>query len=393
MPSRCFQCFRPIQQCFCDQIPAITNRTEVLILQHRRERSHPFNTARIVNTALQRCSVLCEHNDELAKRLETMELSANVGLLYPGEGSMPLSGPDARDLPNQLVVVDGTWHHAKTLMRDVPRLQRLPRYQITPASPGRYRIRREPNDQALSTLEATVAALREIEPDTLGFDRLLNVFEQMIDQQIVHAPANWRQNRRRRRGSTNVPRSLCSNLGNVVVAYGEQERGPRKGEVDDGIKPRPVYWIAERLQSDETFACAIESKSLQDAKFAERLRLTDRQIDQAISLSEFRNQWKAFLRPSDTVVVYHQRTANLLRNAGAACPNLLLLKSIQIGSHPVSATLEQFLRDEGIGIDDGGTSRSSFRLANAIAFVKHVQASNPPLNEGPLKGGGKAIIR
>ena len=37
-----------MSHCFCEAIPQIDNRTDVLILQHVGERFHPFNTARIV---------------------------------------------------------------------------------------------------------------------------------------------------------------------------------------------------------------------------------------------------------------------------------------------------------------------------------------------------------
>ncbi|WP_144057493.1 DTW domain-containing protein, partial [Novipirellula maiorica] len=35
---RCYRCFRPADACFCEVIPAVDNLTDVLILQHRRER-------------------------------------------------------------------------------------------------------------------------------------------------------------------------------------------------------------------------------------------------------------------------------------------------------------------------------------------------------------------
>ena len=62
MRERCYQCFRPMSLCFCEAIPQIDNRTDVLILQHVGERFHPFNTARIVQKALRRCHLIADHN-------------------------------------------------------------------------------------------------------------------------------------------------------------------------------------------------------------------------------------------------------------------------------------------------------------------------------------------
>ena len=78
--------------------------------------------------------------------------------------------------PRQLVIIDGTWHHAKTIVRDMPALHYVPRYRIAPDEPSRYRIRREPSAMFLSTVEATVAALRVLEPQTRGLDQQLGAF-------------------------------------------------------------------------------------------------------------------------------------------------------------------------------------------------------------------------
>ena len=118
---RCFRCFRPAELCFCESIPAVNNRTDVLILQHRRERFHPFNTARIVHQSLERCRLLVDHTVELASRFAAITLSENVGLLYPGNEAPLLTELPPSERPDQLVILDGTWHHAKNLVRDIPR--------------------------------------------------------------------------------------------------------------------------------------------------------------------------------------------------------------------------------------------------------------------------------
>ena len=139
--GRCYDCFRPKEACFCASIPRIDNQTEVLILQHRRERFHPFNTARIVQKALRNSQLLADHTSNLAMRLR---LKPRAGLLYPGPTALLISDLASEQRPEQLVVLDGTWHHAKTLVREIPALQSLPRYRLAPTAPSRYRIRREP---------------------------------------------------------------------------------------------------------------------------------------------------------------------------------------------------------------------------------------------------------
>src|SRR5262249_33676158 len=147
--DRCYDCFRPKNHCICAAIPTIDNKTDVLILQHIRERFHPFNTARIVRRSLRKSTLLVDHTRQLAANLR---LKPRAGLLYPRSGARLISDLPADQRPQQLVIVDGTWHQAKTLVRDVSALHNLPRYQLAPVVPSRFRIRRQPSVMALSTI-------------------------------------------------------------------------------------------------------------------------------------------------------------------------------------------------------------------------------------------------
>lgn len=83
-------------------------------------------------------------------------------LLYPGKTATNLS--DHAQIPtltaqlNQrrlvVILIDATWRGARTIHRLSPSLQRLPRIRFTPTTPSRYRIKRQPRPDCLSTLEA-----------------------------------------------------------------------------------------------------------------------------------------------------------------------------------------------------------------------------------------------
>ena len=132
--ARCYECYRPTELCFCDQIPSIANRTQILILQHVKERFHAFNTARIVRKALQNCELIVDQTARLAKR--PFPFLPSTGILYPGDESILLSDLPEHQRPDQLVVLDGTWHHSKTFMKQIPVLQKLPRFRLEPAAPS-----------------------------------------------------------------------------------------------------------------------------------------------------------------------------------------------------------------------------------------------------------------
>ncbi len=367
--GRCYECFRPTALCFCNSIPSINNQTEVLILQHRREHFHRFNTARMVQKALRNSVLLVDHTHDLDTRLR---LKPKAGLLYPGSMAKLISDLSADERPQQLIVVDGTWHQAKTLVRDIPALQRLPRYRLAPSAPSRYRIRREPDAMALSTVEATVAALRFLEPETTGFEQLLNAFEKMIADHLAHpGSATGSRFKQRRRGKlNNIPLALRGNLENIVVAYGEAAAGQRGQKRVAGT---PVSWVAQRLGDGDRFACTLVQPHPLSDTFLRHLELTRTDFDAALSLTEARRRWAQFQRPSDIVTVMHPGTVRLFSFiADSAC---LVLKAIDLKSilDPAARAFISAAADNDLAASHA-LGRATKRLAIDISLVRHLNA-------------------
>lgn len=368
--QRCYACFRPKEDCFCDAIPIVRNTTELLILQHRRERFHPFNTARIVSKSLQNSRLIVGVPADLAA--EQLPIQAEAGLLFPGPSATLLSDLPTDRRPKQLIVLDGTWHQAKTLFRDIPALHRLPQYSLAPQAPGRYRIRREPDAKSLSTVEAVVAALRVLESDTERLNELLDCFESMVDGQLNRTPVKiaWRRNERRRQLGANIPQALTGDLNQVVVAYGESAPG---GRDQRSTAKEPVYWVAQRLGREEGFSTAIQSDAPLTPTFLEHLELSRTEFAAALSPEEFCAAWAAYLRPADTLVVYHPATLRLISRIGAQTGKTLDLKSVRLGPDSCRGTLEERIAAMGlVSAPVQHPGRAGRRLALAIALVRHL---------------------
>lgn len=367
--DRCYDCFRPRPDCYCAAIPSVANRTEVTILQHERERFHPFNTARIVARALNNATLLVDRTSRVAERLV---LKPDAAILYPGDGSELIDELPAERRPSQLLVIDGTWHHAKTMMRDIPILRTLPRLRLAPTAPGRYRIRREPDAISLSTVEATVAALEALEPETPGLLGLIGAFDAMVERQLAHPKADYgrRHLRRRRPTPKNIPSVLLGDLANIVVAYGESSLG---GAAAAGLSRMPVSWVAERLATGERFQMLLRQDMPLSSTFLGHLELTPADFSGAAAITEFRDAWQAFVRPGDVVAVYNPGTARLLDEIGAACCPALVLKSVSLDPERRFATLEEELAAAGIEpAPNDLLGRAGRRLANVAAYVRHL---------------------
>ena len=90
----------------------------------------------------------------------------------------------------RIFVIDGTWATARKMIRQSENLKTLPRICFSPTKPSNFRVRKQPDDNCYSTIEAIHHTI-ELIGDTQGFavqdrthDRLLNVFDYMVERQL-----------------------------------------------------------------------------------------------------------------------------------------------------------------------------------------------------------------
>ena len=159
----------------------VANAWPVRILQHPHESKHALGTARIASLCLQDCELAIASHHKTAELVAAQE---NPILLYPGPDSIPLDsllGDQARPL----IVIDATWRKSRRMLLESPSLAKLPRYCLPSPPSSRYRIRREPNSQALSTLEAIVHSLALLEGGIDAFAPMLKIMDALVDEQIA----------------------------------------------------------------------------------------------------------------------------------------------------------------------------------------------------------------
>lgn len=173
----CHRCARPAAVCYCSLIRPLDNRWPVHILQHPGESGHAIGTARIAALSLSRC--------ELDVLRDAFIPAPGDVLVYPGTSARPLDelteGP-----PRRLLFLDASWRKSRRILHEQPALAALPCYCLADVPLSRYRIRREPGPDFLSTVEAVVLALEKLEREPGRYHSLLRVMDWMIDQQIRH---------------------------------------------------------------------------------------------------------------------------------------------------------------------------------------------------------------
>jgi DTW domain-containing protein YfiP len=190
-------CLRPQRTCLCQWVTPVAHATEVLILQHPLEALHAKNTARLLHLSLAHsCLVVGEVWEPAA--LASPRFSV---LLYPKDAAHPAhpafpSGTDHVHPPwpapaqLRLVVLDATWRKSRKMLHLNPWLQALPRLSLDSAAPSAYRIRKAHKTGQLSTLEATCAALAQLEGSAAQVQPLLLALDGYVEKFRCFLPSS-----------------------------------------------------------------------------------------------------------------------------------------------------------------------------------------------------------
>ncbi len=181
--SICTACKRPLKVCYCHTIQHVENRWPIHILQHPAESKHAIGTARIASLSLNQCQLQVGESFDDEALVSVISDGAQPLLVYPGEQSQDLAELNPF-LPRPLVFIDASWRKSRRMLLESPALMQLPKVSFQPQTVSRYRIRKEPDEYALSTLEAIVYALSVLEGNADTYLPLLDSMDWMIEKQI-----------------------------------------------------------------------------------------------------------------------------------------------------------------------------------------------------------------
>jgi DTW domain-containing protein YfiP len=376
----CYRCFRPTEFCLCAVIPRVDNQVPVVILQHPRERTHPFNTVRLAALGLSRVEVLVDYLGCLRRDPTPLGSFEGAALLYPASHARDVTSLAPNEVPRRLFVIDGTWHHARTLYRDIPVLGTLPHLTLPSHLRSAFQIRRQPDVHCLSTIEAVVYALRALEPETLGLPALLDSFATMQSRQLA-LPRGAGRGRKHTRGraSRAIPRRLVEGYGSLVVAYAESTL--------DAVMPgrRLLCCAAEKPATGERFHRVLQQPGLSDAHL-EHLGLSREAVDHGLSAEQFQADWSSFLGDPNNLAAWNHGTLELLCQAAGAPPAGVALKATYHNLKRFRGSLEEVVRLEALGgfgassgdgdgsrgamAGDASSSRAGARLRNAVQLAR-----------------------
>jgi DTW domain-containing protein YfiP len=201
----CAICLRAQSTCICALAVRTPHTTDILILQHPMEVHHAKNTARLLHLSLPGSRLVVGEAFDDAQLHALVPTCNYAVLLYPptpahsdnerkAQHCLPAQ-LDATRLPPTssashitLVVLDATWRKSRKMLHTSPALQRLPRLALHDLPRSAYAIRKAHAPGQLSTLEATCAALAQLEGDAAKFNPVLHAFSRFVAQQMARRP-------------------------------------------------------------------------------------------------------------------------------------------------------------------------------------------------------------
>jgi DTW domain-containing protein YfiP len=197
----CPTCRRALATCVCELLRPFHHDTLFAIAAHPKEARNKVGTLALVRRALPEARIFVGRGAGIDSDPPLQAFLEDPGLdpwiLYPAPDATPLS--EVRPRPGRrlaLVVVDGTWHQARALVRDSRRLRSLPRAAFIRATPSEYRIRQQPRLECLSTAEAVHEAIEVLAgagtcaaPPGRAHDSLLLAFRELVSRQLGYEHA------------------------------------------------------------------------------------------------------------------------------------------------------------------------------------------------------------
>ena len=188
---RCATCALPARTCVCALATPVHNDVDVLVLQHPDEARQAKGSARLLRLSLARCRVVVGEVFEAEALRELLgDDVSTVALLYPADTVRGICAALPAARPTRLVVLDGTWRKSLRMLHANPLLQSLPRWSVSTHGPARYAaLRRARLPAQLSTLEATCAALADVECAAQRYAPLLDAFDRFVEDRVSRATA------------------------------------------------------------------------------------------------------------------------------------------------------------------------------------------------------------
>ncbi len=190
----CYSCYRPKTSCMCKHIKQINTKTKFIILMHPKEYKKTKNgTGHLTNKSLKNSELFIgidfSNHEKLNKIINNP--ANETFIIYPGEESIKLNSEPIKSERNiVLILIDSTWPCSRKILRVSKNLKNLKKVSFISDKISSFKIKTQPNNYCLSTIESTQYILEllnkhkleNLESNTIK--DFINPFNKMVEYQI-----------------------------------------------------------------------------------------------------------------------------------------------------------------------------------------------------------------
>jgi len=192
--EKCYKCYRPQSSCMCQYINSFETNTKFIVLMHPKEFKKVKNgTGHFTHLSLKNSELFVGVDFTNHKRINEIISTYNSYILYPSQNALNLS-KDSRDIDTgsgiAIFLIDSTWSCASKIFTKSKNLQNLKHMSFDSTKLSQFKIKEQPQDYCLSTIESTLTVLELL--NAYGLENIehknlynfLNPFNEMINYQL-----------------------------------------------------------------------------------------------------------------------------------------------------------------------------------------------------------------
>ena len=190
--EKCYLCYRPKSSCMCLHVKSVDTKIKFIILMHPKEFKKVKNgTGHLTHLSLSNSKLFIGVDFTNHKEINEIISACESFVLYPSEDAINISKENLevkKDIA--IFIIDSTWSCSIKMLRESKNLQNLKHISFDATKLSQFKIKEQPEDYCLSTIESTLSVLEILNNskfeniDTNDLDNFLNPFEKMVDYQL-----------------------------------------------------------------------------------------------------------------------------------------------------------------------------------------------------------------
>lgn len=192
--EKCYSCYRPKSSCMCEHVRSFNTNTKFIILMHPKEFKKVKNgTGHLTHLSLENSELFIGIDFTNHEKINKIIATHESFILYPSKNALnlSLSNPIQNTHQNMAIfIIDSTWACSLKMIRESKNLQGLQHLSFTSSKLSQFRIKEQPAEYCLSTIESTLEVIELLHKwnvenvEKRDFNNFLNPFNKMVEYQL-----------------------------------------------------------------------------------------------------------------------------------------------------------------------------------------------------------------